>query len=238
MTPCVVRAMVEAFGGGDDIGLAYARDMIGPSTISGRHMPEHQTLGHWKGVSIDVAVMDGVMADVDLSFACMFTRELDGGPRGGLLHLNQALSGMLVRLREEGAFLGEPMETLLISQPPAGIAARAVMVIGMGDPSAWTPAVTGRAVTTAIGAAVQRGVGSAAFAPSLLDSGLMPQATSGVASVMMKAATRAIDAQISIAAYGLAPTPSLRRWAFDVGAAGFAAATKQFQVALAQLATG
>lgn len=198
-------------------------------------MPEHQVLGTWQGVSIEAAVWDGVAADVELSFGCMFTRELDGGLRGGLLHLDQALSGRLTALREEGVFQGEPMETLLIRQPPKGVVARAVMVIGMGDPSAWSVAVTARAVATAVNAAMQLGVGSAAFAPSLLDSGLAPQATSGVAPAMMKAVTRAIDAQARIAALGLAPAPSLRRWVFDVGAASFAAATAQFQEALAEL---
>jgi hypothetical protein len=201
-------------------------------------MPEQQVLGNWQGVSIDIAAWDGAAADVDLSFACIFTHELDGGPRGGLLHLDHALSGMLVRLRDEGVFLGTPMETLHISRPPTAIAARAVMLIGMGEPSEWTPAGTARAVATALRAATQLGVASAAFAPSLLDAGLAPKETTGTASAMMKALTQSIDAQVSLATYGLAPTPSLRRWVFDVGAAGFAGATEEFQATLAELKAG
>jgi hypothetical protein len=201
-------------------------------------MPEQKTLGSWQGVSLDIAAWDGVAADVDLSFACMFTHELDDGPRGGLLHLDHALSGMLVRLRDEGVFLGAPMETLLISQPPVTIAARAVMMIGMGAPSQWTTAVTANAVATAVRAATQLGVASAAFAPSLLDTGLAPKGTTNTASEMMKAVTRAIDAQVRLATYGLAPAPSLRRWVFDVGEAGFAGAAEQFQASLVQLKAG
>jgi len=195
--------------------------------------PERQTLGSWQGVSLDIAAWDGAAADVDLSVACMFARELDGGLRGGLLHLDNALSGKLVRLRDEGVFTGEMGETLLVSLPPATVVAQAVMVIGMGDPSQWTPATTAHAVTTALGAAVHLGVTSAAFAPSLLDSGLAPSVTAGVAPAMMKAVMRAIDAHVSIAAHGLAPAPSLRRWVFDVGAAGFSSAAAQFSAALA-----
>lgn len=201
-------------------------------------MPEQKTLGSWRGVSFDLAVRDSVAADVDLSFACMFTRELGGGPHGGLLHLNGALSGALVRLRDEGVFSGDAMETLLISHPPEGIAARGLMVIGMGDPLEWTSTVTARAVATALRAAVQLGVGSAAFAPSLLDAGLAPETTEGTAAEMMKAVTAAIDAQWRIAACGLSPTPLLRRWVFDVGAAGFAAAVEQFEATLAALTVG
>ena len=192
-------------------------------------MPEQQTLGSWQGVSLDVAVMDGATADVELSFACMFTHELDGGPRGGLLHLDNALAGRLTRLRADGAFLGETMETLLIRPSSAALAARMVMVIGMGEPVAWTPAVTASAAAAAIRAAAQLGVASAAFAPGLLDAGLAPQATSGVASAMMQSVIRAIDNQASIAASGLAPPLSLRRWVFDVGPAGYAAAAEQFR---------
>lgn len=197
------------------------------------HTPERRTLGSWQGVSLDIAAWDGVAADVDLSVACMFTRELDGGLRGGLLHLDSALSGRLVRLRNDGVFKGDVGETLLVSLPPETVVAQGVMVIGMGEPSQWTAAVSARAVTAAIGAAMQLGVTSAAFAPSLLDSGLTPGATTGVASAMMKAAIRAIDVHVSIAAHGLAPAPSLRRWVFDVGAAGFSSAAEQFRAALA-----
>lgn len=201
-------------------------------------MPEQKTLGSWQQVSLDIAAWDGVAADVDLSCACMFTHELDGGPRGGLLHLDHALSGMLLRLREEGVFRGAAMETLLISQPPEAIAARAVMVIGMGEPSAWKPAVTAAAAGMAVRAAMQLGVASAAFAPGLLDAGLTPKDTAGTAPEIMKAVTRAIDAQVRIATYGLAPASSLHRWVFDVGAAGYAATAEAFQATLAQLKTG
>lgn len=202
------------------------------------HMPDEQTLGVWQGISLDIAAWDGVAANVELSCACMFTSELEGGPRGGLLHLDNALSGLLMRLRNEGAFAGKPMETLLISRPPASITARAVLVIGMGEPSEWTLAVTASAAATAVRTAMLLGVASAAFAPSMLDAGLTPKQTTGAAAVMMKAVTHAIDAQASIEAYGLAPATSLRRWVFDVGAAGFAAASGAFQATLAELKTG
>lgn len=199
-------------------------------------MTERHALGSWKGVSLEVAAMDGVTADVDLSFACMFSHELgDDGPHGGLLHLDKALSGALVRLRGEGAFRGELMETLLFNHLPAGITARAVMVIGVGDPSVWSPEVTARAAAAAVRAAVQLGVASAAFAPSMLDGGLTAAPTSGAAPAMMKAVVGAIDAQARVAASGLAPASSLRRWAFDAGQAHLEAATKQYQTGLVEL---
>lgn len=199
-------------------------------------MTEQRTIGVLQGVSIDVAAWDGTKAAVELSFACMFERELTGtGPTGGLRHLDDAFGGALVALRREGYFQAKPMETLLINHPPATIVAKAVMVVGLGDPSAWTPALTAEAAATAIRAAIQQGVASAAFAPSLLDTGLTPSATGGVAEAMLKAVATAISTQAHLAAMGLALPHALRRWVFDVGAERLDATAEHFQATFATL---
>jgi hypothetical protein len=197
---------------------------------------EQRTIGVLHGVSITVAAWDGAMAAVDLSFACMFERELtDAGPAGGLRHLDDALGGALTELRRAGYFRASPMETLLLSRLPATIVARAVMVVGLGDPSTWLPARTAEAAASAIRTAIQHGVASVAFAPGLLDAGLMPSATGDVAGLMLKAVAGALSAQERIIATGLAPPHSLRQWVFDVGPAHMDAVTEHFQAALATL---
>jgi hypothetical protein len=199
-------------------------------------MIEQRTIGVLHGVSITVAGWDGAMAAVDLSFTCMFERELtDAGPMGGMLHLDEALGGALTKLRREGYFQAKPMETLLVSRPPATIAAKAIMVVGLGDPSVWSPAITADAAATAVRTAIQQDVASAAFAPSLLDAGLTPSATGDVATLMLHAVTDAITAQVRIAATGLAPPHSLRQWVFDVGAAHLDAVTEHFKAAFATI---
>ncbi|WP_049621887.1 M17 family peptidase N-terminal domain-containing protein [Frateuria defendens] len=196
-------------------------------------MTEQRVLGHWRGVAIEIALWDGAAAEVELSIACMFERELgDAGPMGGLRHLDQALDGALTALRREGSFRAAPLETLLISRPPAAVAAPAVAVIGLGDPTAWSPALTAQAAAAAVRLAVQQGATSAAFAPSLLDAGLDRAATGGVATAMLDAVIGAIDVQSRLVARGLASPFALRRWVFDVGAAGFAATAERFQASL------
>ncbi|GLQ99345.1 M17 family peptidase N-terminal domain-containing protein [Dyella mobilis] len=196
-------------------------------------MRKQQTIGTWQGVSIECVAWDGAMADVDLSFACMFTHEMSSGLTGGLRHLDEALAGRLTRLRREGAFRGDLLETLLINQLPTTVAAKAVMLIGMGEPLVWTTTISARASAAAIRAATQRGVASAAFAPSLLDAGLSPKTTECAACSMMSAVMNAIDAQVHIASLGLAPEPTLRRWVFDVGEAHFDEVARQFEEAFA-----
>ncbi|WP_322023759.1 M17 family peptidase N-terminal domain-containing protein [Burkholderia sp. BCC1977] len=197
-----------------------------------------QSIGRWRDVSFEVAAWDGVGAQVDLSCGCMFAHEATGdGPTGGLRHLDIALSGALTGLRREGHFRAAPMETLLISHPPAGIAARTLLLVGLGDPASWTIERTADAVATAARTAMQQGVESAAFAPSILDGGLTTAATAGMPQAMVKAVLAVIDTRYRIAELGLAAPPFLRRWVFDVGAARFDGAVEHFGNALAAART-
>jgi len=195
-------------------------------------MTIRRKIGEWRGVCFEVAEWDGAGADVDMSFACMFTHEAaDGGPAGGLLHLDEAVGGALTALRSSGNFRADQMETLLFRTPPAPISAKTVVVIGLGDPSAWNAAVTARAVAAGMRMAVQHGVTSAAFAPSLKDAGLASGPDGEFEVIMLKAAIEAIDSEARIAELGLAPAVSIRRWAFDAGAAHFEGTADRFEAA-------
>ncbi|MBR8210642.1 peptidase M17 [Burkholderia cenocepacia] len=191
-----------------------------------------QIIGSWRDVSFEVDAWDGVGAQVDLSCGCMFTYEAGGGPTGGLRHLDVTLSGALTGLRREGFFSAAPMETLLISRPPEGIAAAALLLVGLGDPASWTIETTADAAATAARTAIQHGSKSAAFAPSVLDGGLTTPATQGMPEAMVNAVLTVIDTQYRLAELGLAALPSLRRWVFDVGAPRFDGAVEHFRNAL------
>jgi len=198
-------------------------------------MTERKIVGTLHGVAIEVAAWDGSAAEVDLSCACMFTEELGGGPPvGGLAHLDAALGGALVRLRADGIFAAEIGETLFLDQPPPpSVAARALLILGMGTPVGWhargLTAAVQRAVTIALGLRA----GSTALAPSMLDSGLRPDQTDGAPAAMVAGLAAALDAHARLRAIGFAGDPALRRWTFDVGAARFSGAVAAFGAALA-----
>jgi len=195
-------------------------------------MAADRIVGTWRDVSIEVAAWDAVKAPVDLAFACMFTHELTAdGPSGGLQHLDQALGGALQSLRSNGHFRAEPLETLVLNRPPASIAAKSVIVIGLGDPSAWTPNSSASAVAAAVRTATQSGAQSAAFAPSILDAGI--PSSGDIASVLLQAALDTIDAQYAIASSGFATPPALRSLAFGAGPARLEVTASQFAAAFA-----
>ncbi|WBO21783.1 M17 family peptidase N-terminal domain-containing protein [Sphingomonas abietis] len=199
-------------------------------------MTERRLVGTYAGVDIHVAAWDGVAAAVDLSCACMFAREARGAlPTGGLAHLDAALGGRLLSVRTAGLFQATRGETLLIDRAPPVINAGAVLVIGLGDPDVWSTEVVGGAVAIAYTMANLKGAARVAFAPSMLDSGLTGEQTSGAANRMLGALMRAIDLKIALEGCGQTHLPSVREWFFDVGAERFDQASAGFVETLHQL---
>lgn len=194
---------------------------------------KRKSVGQYLGVSVQVAAWDGVAATVDLSCACMFTREARGDqPVGGLAHLDAALNGTLIRSRGSRVFGATRCEVLLIESPPSTVEAAAVLVIGLGDPAVWTTDMMADAVSTAFATAVVKRAGSVAFAPSMLDGGLSGAQTSGAAEKMIQGLKRAIAKQCWLHDEGLAAESSVREWVFDVGAERFEAAAATFAGAM------
>ena len=173
------------------------------------------TIGLWCGVRIEVAPRDAVSAEVSVASVGVFTHEIGqdrpgGGPGGGLGHLDAALGGAITRLRADGIFRAGPGEVLTLSAPAPPIHAATILAIGLGDPTAWTPAAMRPAVATAVRETIRLDAASAAFAPSLLDSGLLPPLLDG--------ATEAMLAGLFDALADRRPA-TLSRWVFCVGGA-------------------
>jgi len=189
---------------------------MSPATIA---PPQRLPIGHADGVEFDVVAWGPAQADVDFSVACMFEHELGGAPvAGGLLGLDTALGGQLTALRASGAFRAQPMETLLISLPPAALAARAVLVIGLGAPETLDGDRLRRATRVAMREAIRHGARSLAFAPSVLDGGHTDNAGLDMPRMMLDGMLGALRAEHALAQAGLAPPPSVQHCTFDVGA--------------------
>lgn len=205
-----------------------ARTMTSPDSSTPARLP----IGTANQVVFDVVAWGPARADVDLSVACMFEHEMPGSTMaGGLLGLDQALDGKLSQLRASGAFRAQEMETLLISLPPATVAARALLVIGLGDPEQLSSDTLRRATRVAMREAVRHGALSMAFAPSVLDAGHTDNAALDMPAVMLDGMLTALQAETTLASLGLAPPPALRHCTFDVGAPRLAHAGVAFSAA-------
>lgn len=204
----------------------------------GAAVPARLPIGCSDGVAFDVVAWGPAQANVDISVACMFEHEMgSAGMAGGLLALDQALGGQLSRLRTQSAFRAQPMETLLITAHPASIAARAVLVIGLGDPTMLDGETLRRATRVAMREAIRHGAVSMAFAPSVLDAGHVHNAALNMQEVMLDGMLSALRAEHLLADAGLAAPPLLRRCSFDVGAPRLQAAAAGFAAAFSRLPT-
>jgi len=190
------------------------------------------TIGRWRGVRIDIAPRDAVSAEVAVAIAGVFSYEIGRNkPGGGLGNLDAALGGAITRLRADGIFRAEPGEVLILSAPARPIQATTVLAIGLGNRAAWTPAVMRQAVATAARETIRLDADSAAFAPSLIDSGLNPDDLSGTPQAMLEGLFDALPDDRRDDGSG-----RLSRWLFCVGAVRFDAMAEVFRDTFDRLA--
>ncbi|MGN8000463.1 M17 family peptidase N-terminal domain-containing protein [Sphingomonas sp. 22176] len=143
-------------------------------------------VGAYRDLQIAVGPRDSVTADVEVAVVGMFTRELAEGPIGGLLHLDRTMGNATTRLRRDGIFRAAPGELLALSPIAPPIKASTILLVGLGDPVHWTPAILGIALQSAARDVRRRGASSASFAPSLLDSGIEVNDPDMVAEQMLE----------------------------------------------------
>lgn len=167
-------------------------------------------------------------APVRLPIGCMFEHEVGGAP------IADGLGDLLTRLRAGGAFRAQPMETLLITTPPA-MAPRASLVIGLGEPGQLTADLLRRATRVAMREAIRHGARSMAFAPSVLDAGHTDNAALNMPEVMLDGRLSALAAEVRLAGTGLARVDVLPHCNFDVGAPRVQAAALAFAAAFTRL---
>jgi hypothetical protein len=189
--------------------------------------PINQHIGSWRGTRIDIVGDHIANIPAMLSIAGMFAREADGMTIvGGLSHLDDALGGAVRRMRSDGIFEGRLGETMVLSAPPLPVRADAILMIGLGDPTEWSPEVMRSVVAVAARRAMQLAVSSVAFAPGLHDSGLRGRKVLGAEMAMLTG----LCGEIEVAA-GKPP----EQWVFCAHPAHFEVTTRDFTLAFNDL---
>ena len=197
-------------------------------------MTNRYPIGAYRSVELEVAAWDGAGADADLSVACLFSHEPPGTDlSGGALHLDTALGGALTRFRGEGRFKAGAGETMLLRPSPPRTVSPQLLIVGLGPPDRWTPAVSGAAAALAVDWAIALDLASLAFAPSLLDAGM---SGAGTTIPMLSGVVAAIDRAAAFAEAQLTPPLKLHRFSFDAGPTHAAEAASGFAQALPELA--
>ena len=74
-------------------------------------------------------------ADVPLQVVCYFKYTPEGAKTmtGAPVELDKKLGGVIASLRKRGEFVGDELETLLLTPPKDTIKAKALLLVGLGD---------------------------------------------------------------------------------------------------------
>lgn len=138
------------------------------------------TWGKVDGVAINGLVQGPSSAKAELQVACVFEYtegDIFNPPAlpanlNGMIHLDEALKGIITELRKSGKFTAHSLETLLITPPKGTLAAKKLLLIGLGDRTKFTPDLMISVGSTAMREALRLGVTNYSFASDIKDAGI------------------------------------------------------------------
>jgi len=143
-------------------------------------------------IAIRILAQSPAETRTELQVICLFRSEPMNTLHGSLAEANEKMKGLLERVRKPDLFRGELGETLLIAPPKDSLAARELLVIGLGDSQSFTPQrmqLVGEIVYAEAG---RLGVAHPYFAPTVLDGGVTGFATGDVAEQVVGGFLRAV----------------------------------------------
>jgi Cytosol aminopeptidase family, N-terminal domain len=186
-------------------------------------------IGELEGLHVHVKVAGPHAHVVPLQIACVFEYTKDDlrappalpPAANGMVHLDEALGGLITELRQSGKFAGHALETLLITPPKGRIAAGRLLLIGLGDRHAFSLALMAQVGAVGMREALRLGVTEYAHASDLKDAGL-DSPTGAVARAVVSGAIAALSTERAMSERGMAPQPTVHALTLLAGPAFFA----------------
>lgn len=113
----------------------------------------------------------------------------------GLLHVDEALHGLITDLRKSNKFQGKLLETLLITSPANTISPQKLLLIGLGNRNNFKPEIMKLVGITGMREALRLGVSSYSHASDLKDAGI-DSPTADIAGYVVRGAADAYQTQM------------------------------------------
>ena len=156
-------------------------------------------------VKVKVRMEGPYTADVPLQVVCYFKYTPEGAKRmsGAPVELDKRLGGVIASLRERGEFVGDQLETLLITPPKDSIKAKALLLVGLGDEDCLSLKLMEGVGRVALREAARLGVSRVAFAPLIRDQGNTKLGTGDVETAVVRGMLLAYDTEKRLQKEGL-----------------------------------
>lgn len=146
-------------------------------------------------IPIRVLAQSPADSNTELQVICLFRSDPANALHGSLLELNEKLKGILDRIRNPTLFRGDLAETLLLTPPPGTIAAKKLLIVGLGDFQSFTPERMELVGSVVFREAGRLGAAHPFFAPTLLDGGMTKYTTGQISEQVIRGFLRAAATQ-------------------------------------------
>jgi hypothetical protein len=188
-------------------------------------------------VLIRVLVQSPADTQTDLQIICLFRSDPSNTLHGSLAEINEKLGGLLDKIRTPSLFRGELGETIVLAPPSGTLAAKRLLVIGLGDSQTFAPDRMELVGSIAYRESFRLGSANPYFAPTILDGGVTKFATGEVAAEFVHGFLRAMRSHDVLLAAGAAPPKIIASLTFLAGAAHAADTQRAIEAALAAAAS-
>jgi hypothetical protein len=139
-----------------------------------------------------------------------------------IVDFDQMMGGPIKALRDRGEFVGEELETIVLT-PPAGVMKpKKILLVGYGDETKFSLDVMRRVAVTSTRQAIRLGARKAAFAPALFDQGYEKLHAKEVAATFLQGVVPAYDTEKRLQRQGLAAASALTEFILEAGPTHFA----------------
>lgn len=211
-------------------------------TIQAQDLPAVGTAaiaGKAAGIAVEVKVQSPSAQSTPLQVACVFEYtegDITNPPAlpaqlNGMLHLDEALHGIITDLRKSGRFTGHAFETLLITPPPGTIPAKQLLLIGLGNRNTFNADVMYTVGSIGMREALRLGVTSYTHASDIKDAGI-DSPTAEVAENVVKGALDAYNTQLQLKEKKMSVFKPLVKFTLLSGPAFYAPSSAAIKAAL------
>jgi hypothetical protein len=165
-----------------------------------------------------VLVQSPADTDTELQIICLFKSDPENTFHGSLIETNEKLKGLLDKIRKPILFRGELGETILIVPPAGSLAARKLLIIGLGDSETFTPQRLELVGSIAYNESNRLGVAHPFFAPTVLDGGVTKYSTGEASQNFVIGFLRAAHTEQILKAAGASKGQVIQDLAYLAGA--------------------
>jgi len=186
-------------------------------------------LGEVDGIDIEAVVQSPSAQETSLQIVCLFEYtegDIFNSPPAlpkalnGMAHVDESLHGLISELRKTNKFEGKSLETLLIIPPSNTIAAKKLLLIGLGNRNDFKPEIMQLVGVTGMREALRLGVADYSHASDLKDAGI-DSPTAEVARNVILGAMKAYRTQLYLKEQNASNAPSVKKISLLAGPAYF-----------------